>query len=265
MASTRKPYLATSYHDMMRHIYAKRRGHSEGLKPWMSDTYTDMEYPQLAGYEPETGVIPPPVPPPPVPPPIEPLPHITIFSCLYYNPLDFCIKCESLSNPNQSLCGEPAPQECIEPCYEFTLPAPTATAPVTICPSDPICIADVAGGLAADGCVYVPDEGCGTKTVSVTDICGNTVSTEVRMSSGTWVLQNTQGPASCAPCTQCGGVPNNCSVISGGTRIDYQSNCHNTAGCPSSLGSSPCVPTCISLGYLYNVINYIYTYIWECP
>ena len=124
--TTRKPYLAKNYHDMMRHIYAKPKGHSEGRKPYMSDSYFEMEYPQLSNYggggEPTIDI-------PATEEPINEclqwfletvkvsgkdyfgarafyqnlvknLPectklHTTILSCLQYNSLSFCICCAS--------------------------------------------------------------------------------------------------------------------------------------------------------------------------
>lgn len=136
MASTRKPYLATNYHDMMRHIYAKPKGHSEGLKPYMSDTYTDMEYPQLDYYDSDIPVIPdaggggddnPPTPPNEClewfyttlyvtgktyytdPAYIQSLYdnageceklHLVILSCLQMNSLSFCACCASMGLPH---------------------------------------------------------------------------------------------------------------------------------------------------------------------
>lgn len=48
MANGRKPYLSTDYFDMMSHIYNKPKGHSEGRKGWLADSFEDMEYPHLS-------------------------------------------------------------------------------------------------------------------------------------------------------------------------------------------------------------------------
>lgn len=124
----RKPYFATNYQDMMRHVYMKPKGHSEGRKPYMENDYFDTEYPQLKKYN-GRGI--PPGTEPPIGPPIEPTEcqkwfwktiivsgydyflnnafinkiyserglcekiHTIILSCLQYNSLSFCMCCHS--------------------------------------------------------------------------------------------------------------------------------------------------------------------------
>lgn len=122
----RKPYFATNYQDMMRHVYMKPKGHSEGKKPYMENDYFDTEYPHLKKYN-GRGI--PPGTEPPIDPPIEPTEcqqwfektimvsgkdyfqdpkfidkiyadlgeceklHLIVGSCLQYNSLSFCICC----------------------------------------------------------------------------------------------------------------------------------------------------------------------------
>lgn len=336
MATTgRKPYFATSYHDMMRHIYAKPKGHSEGRKPYMEDNYFDTEYPQLKKYNgggesliigtehpcpPSCGwtlvggtggdvwkcVCPGDPPDPGVP--SEPLPNTVQLSCLQQNSLCYCIICESLGSQINIPCNEPMDPDCqtlicenpADPCPPFMLTGneAQAVAPVTLCPSTPICAASISGGTPSGSCVYVPDTGCGTKTVSVTDICGNTVSTEVRMSSGAWFLQgHVVNDTNYRSCSGAGHAvyTDFCEIIdvvsniktryewySTGTQFYYGAgicpNIYYTCGVASSMSNNPCTgaafdpppvcgryPAINTLYSNYYILLDTYTYVWCCP
>src|SRR4030067_1700201 len=83
--------------------------------------------------------------------------NITLLSCLQVNDLCYCISCGSIFSDIAESCEQPMDEECQtmvcdnpdEPCPEFTLVGGD-TAPATICPSTPICAADVSGGTVVD-------------------------------------------------------------------------------------------------------------------
>lgn len=294
MADTRKPWLATSYSDMMRHIYAKPKGHSEGLKPYMSETFANMEYPQLNKYSggTDTGD---PIPGDPIPGipgiPGDPIPHRVQLSCLQQNSLCYCIQCESIGSQIDAPCDEPMTQECqdlvcenpFEPCPPFVLTGneAEATAPVTLCPSPVICAASVSGGTVVGNCVYVPDIGCGVKTVTVTDICGNKQSKDVRMSNGVWAETSNICHSGCGhDCTTYCQTTSSCYIVSGGTRTYYEycnmsgqpcdgvngPCCVSSVKCPGTEGYTlGCDPTYPTGGQACFHTRRTRTYEWVCP
>ena len=167
--------------------------------------------------------------------------HENILSCLFFNSLCFCIACSSAINPfNGFNCNQKMDDGCQQLVCDNPESSPSFTlngddsAPTTLCPSNDICAIEIIGGQPDGKCVKVPDEGCGTKSVSVTDIYGNTQTKKVRMSSGVWVLVSI--------ITYCPNSPNcGCTIISGKSKIVITS----IAGCFSpggGCGSSTCSP-----------------------
>lgn len=188
-------------------------------------------------------------------------PHKEILSCLHFNSLCFCINCQGISSVvgDNLDCGSPQDQGCQDlicsddPCPSFGLTGGDA-APTVICPTAEICASSVEGGSPnASKCVDVPNEGCGTKNVCVTDACGNQVCKQVRMSTGAWFVISTQG----CPCNP----GPTCSQIEGATRTDYAykyccgsnsypggacAHCNDVecSGCSFQGGSPPCAQPC---------------------
>lgn len=162
-------------------------------------------------------------------------PHTDILECLHFNSLCYCIACHSAINPflfSYFDCNQPMDEGCQqivcdnpESCPSFTLEGGD-TAPTTICPSPRICVMNVDGGNVAGDCIDVPDQGCGMKTVTVTDICGNTQTKQVRMSSGVWVLVSSQGYLCSAAI---------CNIVDGDTKTTY----HHLFGCCGLKSHSP--------------------------
>lgn len=215
-----------------------------------------------------------------------------ILSCLQTNTLDFCLCAESLNSPilqqfrNQKQ-DEICQQSILDAgcaCPEFTLTGGGAA------PTD-VCISSDAAGICADpnagnapnfnnGCMHIPNTGCGSRQICITDICGVEHCTTVTTNAtGSWFLVQSQG---------CGCTPAVCEVISGNDKYIYSyshccgagagncQDCHNAmcGGCSYIAGSPPCDTTpsecndgCAPIGSGLRRCCYIYRveqYEWRC-
>lgn len=188
-------------------------------------------------------------------------PHTDILSCLYYNSLCYCLLCIH-SSLNYQDCKQQYNEECqqtacgggkICPDFASMTVLGITMAPATLCVSGGGCIKDTSHGEIdkTTNCVNVPDEGCGTKNVCISDICGNTTCQQVRMTHGVWVLVSTEEYP----------LPNTCFSsryyeCSEGVYYIRYVNCLATIGCNYN---NPCgITGAISCGTKA-------TYEWRCP
>lgn len=167
-----------------------------------------------------------------------------------------CIVCSSQEPATVDLSGPDAPTDGSQ--Y-------TATGGI-----EPYTWSITKGSITQTGVVTVSGQ-CGSATVSVTDICGNTQTKEVRMSSGVWVfIGRIPEPAPCT--TYLGDFPRcianpvifGCDFISGKTKTSYFITANNNVPCVSGPTCTPCPcssAVCGAGGYL------VYTdfYEWRCP
>ena len=278
ISSTKKPYVTDDFNEMKTSITNKEvedKGgttkHSEFEKPYRlnwEQGYMDMQTQHPSNFsfpyaQPQKADTPQANKSTPIG---EPPLSQDILSCLHFNSLCFCIACSSAINPfNGFDCNQKMDDGCQqlvcdspEECPPFTLNSGDSgdSAPTTLCPSADICAIDIQGGSVDGKCVKVPDEGCGTKNVCITDICGKQVCKEVRMSTGLWVLISNVDRT----CSGCDAGSITCETNNGKSKTVSSDSCCNL-DCDQG---SQCGLTCdtgIRRAFTWNIKSYE----WRCP